>query len=61
MNSKYLAKKFDRLVLIAPSKTLGEMRPVLKFRREKDVVREYAKDLANLSIHELQAYLEKNL
>jgi len=61
LNSKYLAKKFDRLVLIAPPRTLGEMRPVLKFRREKDVVREYTKDLANLSIHQLQAYLEKNL
>lgn len=61
LNRKYLAKKFDRLVLIAPPKTLGEMRPVLKFRREKDVVQEYTKDLVNLSIHELQAYLEKNL
>jgi protein required for attachment to host cells len=61
LNRKYLAKKFDRLILIAPPKTLGEVRPVLKFREKKDVVREFAKDLVNLSIHELQAYLEKNL
>jgi len=61
LNSKYLARKFDQAVVIAPPKTLGLIRPALKFRDQQGVVHEYAKDLTNLSIHELKTYLEKNL
>jgi len=61
LNRKHHANKFDRVVVIAPPKTLGQVRPALKFRDQPGVVREYPKDLANLSIHELKSYLEKNL
>jgi len=49
---------FDRLVLIAPPKTLGELRACLDAQTAKRVHREIDKDLTQMTEHELQPYLE---
>ncbi len=44
---------FDRLILVAPPETLGELRSSLGKLASGCVIAELAKDLTNLSIHEL--------
>ena len=44
---------FDRLILVAPPKTLGELRSSLGKVASGRVIAELAKDLTNLTIHEL--------
>jgi len=49
---------FDRLVLVAPPKTLGELRSCLDAQTAKRVHGEIDKDLTQMTEHELQPYLE---
>jgi protein required for attachment to host cells len=44
-----LAKKFDRIVLVAPRRSLGELRTLLSARVKKAVTHEVAKDLTAAS------------
>lgn len=48
---------FDRLVLVAPPKALGELRAALPERLGRRVEAELGKDLTGLSEHELMARL----
>lgn len=57
LHNRYSEKKFDRLVLIAPAKTLGEIRTHLPDLGED--LKELPKDLTNLTRHELEIYLNK--
>ena len=49
---------FDRLVLVAPPKTLGELRTCLGAQAAKRIHGEIGKDLTQMAEHELQPYLE---
>jgi len=60
LNNRYREKKFDRLLVVAPAKTLGEVRTHLPAKDLGNNLIEMSKDLTNLSIHELQRYLEKH-
>ncbi|MBN4016411.1 host attachment protein [Rhodospirillaceae bacterium AH-315-P19] len=61
LNQAAQKETFDRLVLVAPSKTLGALRKALgKTAREKTTA-EINKDLTQVPIHELPAHLETAL
>lgn len=60
MNQGYARKSFQRLLLIAPPKTLGEIRKSLRLKGLADDFIDLDKDLTHLSKHELMKYLEKN-
>lgn len=49
---------FDRLVLVAPPKTLGDLRAVLGQASREAVHGEVAKDLTKVPVHDLPAHLE---
>ncbi len=51
-------RSFDRLILIAPPKTLGDLRAVLGHASRDAVHGELAKDLTKVSIHDLPAHLK---
>ncbi|MGE5147149.1 MAG: host attachment protein [Candidatus Eiseniibacteriota bacterium] len=59
VNRASLDKAFDRLVLVAPPHTLGDLRQALDKQARKRVAAELDKDLTHLSLDELQAQLEK--
>jgi protein required for attachment to host cells len=52
-------KAFDRLVIVAPPGTLGDLRAKLDKNTRRMVTAELDKDLTNLSLDELEAQLEK--
>ena len=52
-------KAFDRLVIVAPPSTLGDLRAKLDKNTRKRVTAELDKDLTNESLDDLQAQLEK--
>ena len=52
------ANAFDRLVLVAPPQTLGELRIALKKRTRARITAELAKDLTNVPIHDLGGHLD---
>jgi len=61
LNQAAQKETFDRLVLVAPSKTLDASRKALgKTAREKTTA-EINKDLTRVPIHELPAHLEAAL
>jgi len=50
-------KLYDALVLVAPPRTLGDLRRALGDHASALVTREIAKDLTNISDHDLPAHL----
>ncbi len=60
LNQGYARKAFQRLVLIAPPKTLGDIRADLQLKGLGDNLIDLDKDLTHFSEHELKGYLEKN-
>ena len=52
---------FNRLVLVAPSKTLGELRRALGKTAHEKITAEINKDLTGVPTHELPAHLEASL
>lgn len=64
--AKYLDKalnenKYQRLVLVAPPKTLGELRKVLSSHVKDAVVAELDKDFAHLEVDEIQKHLHNSV
>jgi protein required for attachment to host cells len=51
-------RAFDRLVLIAPPRTLGDLRAVLGHASREAVHGEVAKDLTKVPVHDLPGHLE---
>ncbi|HEY9081063.1 host attachment protein [Magnetovibrio sp.] len=51
-------RAFDDLVLVAPPKTLGDLRKALDGKLEGSITAELGKDLTHLTIHELGDHLE---
>lgn len=56
-----LEKKFDRLILVAPPHTLGELRAALHKQTREKVSAELNKDLTNMSVQDLSAPLSEIL
>lgn len=50
---------YDRLLLVAAPKFLGDLRQQLDQSVQKKIAAEFAKDLAQLSAHELGPHLDK--
>lgn len=57
VNRAAFDKAFDRLVLVAPPETLGNIRPVLSKAAQGAVTQEIDKDLTKLTDDELADYL----
>ena len=53
--------EFDELVLVSPSKTLGELRAHLNKGSLQKITNEISKDISKLSDHELSKYLENSM
>lgn len=49
--------RFDRLLLVAPPKMLGELRDVLSQKIKEKIYKEVDKDLTWVSVHELPGHL----
>ncbi|WP_425404023.1 host attachment protein [Hwanghaeella sp.] len=60
VNRAAVAKSFDRLVLIAPPQTLGNLRAALSKAAGEAVTQEIGKDLTKLSEAEVEDYLAKH-
>lgn len=60
LNRAYEGKSFQRLLLVAPPRTLGDIRSQLRLKGLGDDLIELDKDLTHLSAHELKGYLGKN-
>lgn len=52
---------YDKLILVAPPKALGELRAALPKRLQQMVTAELNKDLVHLPIHDLAGHLEQHL
>jgi len=61
VNRAALEKRFDRLVIVAPPMTLGDLRKALDPHASRLVAGELAKDLTGLEIHELESHLREFL
>jgi protein required for attachment to host cells len=59
INRSHQENAFDRLVIVAPPSTLGDLRAKLDKNARRLVTAELDKDLTNLSLEELQSQLEK--
>ena len=59
LNRAHQENAFDRLVIVAPPSTLGDLRAKLDKNARRVVAAELDKDLTNLSLDELQTQLEK--
>lgn len=57
----FLNKFYDNLVLVAPAKTLGNIRGELPEELKEKIILEIRKDLTHLSLNDLSKYLEKIL
>lgn len=57
VNAAALEGRFDRLVLVAPPRVLGDLREALGPQARERVVGEIGKDLTNVSVHDLGSHL----
>lgn len=58
LNRAAQSKAFDRLVIVAPPKALGDLRAALDKRTSDLILAELAKDLTNVAEHDLAKHLE---
>ena len=58
LNRRALRKEFEALVVVAPPKTLGELRKHYHKEVEKRLVGEVAKDLTNMPVAEIERTLQ---
>jgi len=59
LNAAALKQRYDRLILVAPAKTLGDLRQALSKEATARIEGELSKDLTQLSNHELANHLGK--
>ena len=59
LRKRALARKYDKLVVIAPAKTLGELRKHYHKEVESRLIGELAKDLTGHPIPDIEAALKK--
>jgi protein required for attachment to host cells len=58
LNRRHARKEFDELILVAPAKTLGDLRAALDKPTLASVRHELVKDLVNVRNHDLAKYLD---
>ena len=58
VNSRALKNEFDDLVIIAPPKALGELRPKLHKETEKRCILQIDKEMTNQPIAEIESLIE---
>ncbi|HEY0115786.1 MAG TPA: host attachment family protein [Allosphingosinicella sp.] len=58
LKQKALANEYDRLIVVAPPKTLGEMRKHYHKEVESRIAGELAKDLTNMPVDEIERILQ---
>lgn len=58
LNRRALSNDFDQLIVVAPPKTLGEMRKHYHKELEKRLSGEVAKDLTNMPVEEIEKILQ---
>lgn len=61
LNKAALENLFDRLVLIAPAKTLGDLRNAINAQVQERVTTELVQDYTHLSLSELEKRLEPKI
>jgi protein required for attachment to host cells len=60
LKKKALANEFDKLIVVAPAKTLGELRKHYHKEVEARLAGEIAKDLTNMPVVEIERLLQNN-
>ena len=58
LKAKALANEFDKLIVVAPPKTLGELRKHYHKEVESRIAGEIAKDLTNMPVPEIEMVLQ---
>jgi protein required for attachment to host cells len=58
LKEKALANQFEKLIIVAPPKTLGEMRKHYHKEVESRIAGEVAKDLTNMPVAEIEKILQ---
>jgi protein required for attachment to host cells len=58
LKKKALANEFDKLIVVAPPKTLGELRKHYHKEVEARIAGEVAKDLTNMPVAEIEKILQ---
>ena len=58
VNSRALKNEFDQLVIIAPPKALGELRPKLHKETEKRCILQIDKEMTNQPLKDIEALIE---
>lgn len=61
LHEKFIAGEFDRLVLIAPPKTLGDMREHLTGKLSKSLFAQVPLDLTHIPNDEIDSYLKQHV
>ena len=61
INQAALANDFDRLVIAAPPRVLGDLRQALRPQAAKKITSEIGKDLTRIAVHYLGPHLEDGL
>ena len=61
LNKAVLEKWYDRLVLVAPAKTLGDLRGAISHQAGDCVTAELVHDYTHLSLNELEKHLEPKI
>lgn len=61
INAAAVADKFDRLVLVAPPRALGDLRAALNAQAADRVAGEIGKDLTNVALHDLGGHLGEHV
>jgi len=58
LKARALANEFESLIIVAPPRTLGELRKHYHKEVEKRIVAEVAKDLVNVPVEEIERILQ---
>lgn len=58
LQTRALANEFDALIIVAPPRTLGELRKHYHSEVERRIIGEVPKDLVNLSVPEIEKALQ---
>jgi protein required for attachment to host cells len=57
LHERHAASSFDRLVVVAPPTTMGDLRTALSGKVKAAVIAELVADLTNTPVNELPAHL----
>jgi protein required for attachment to host cells len=61
LHARQVASSFDRLVVVAPATTMGDLRTALSGKVKAVVIAELVADLTNTPVSELPAHLPAHI